>query len=168
MLCTLHGAALPSNVTWIVPRLVAKSATTVLVGAGFGSGGNPVFFKFGFWARSALVYPHGPVVLLETNAEGDEDADADADEDPAAAVFVPLSLVTAMTTTTTTTTRMSDPATVAISIRRFWVASCSCRCCSWRSRWRRAASRRCLLVGTKAVLSDTGALASPGQCKDCV
>src|SRR6266480_2093090 len=77
MLCTLHGAALPSNVTWIVPRLVAKSATTVLVGVGFGSGGNPVFFKFGFWARSALVYPHGPVVLLETNAEGDEDADHD-------------------------------------------------------------------------------------------
>src|SRR5689334_24736108 len=118
MLCTLHGAALPSSVTWIVPRLVAKSATTVLVGAGFGSGGNPVFFKFGFWVRSALAYPHGPVVLLETKAE--LDGEADADEDPAAAGFVPLSLVTAITTTTTTTTRMSDPAIVAINIRRFW------------------------------------------------
>ena len=160
----MHGAALPSNVTWIVPRLVAKSATIVLVGVGFGSGGNPVFFKFGFWARSTLVYPHGPVVLLETNAEADDDAD----EDPAAAGFVPLSLVTAITTTTTTTTRMSDPAMVAISIRRFWAASCSCRRCSWRSRWRRADSRRFLLVGTKAVLSDAGPLASPGQCKECV
>ena len=85
----MHGADLPSNVTCTVPRLVAKSATIVLVGVGFGSGGNPVFLRFGFSAKFALEYPHGPVVLLDSNADVDDDAEAE--EDPAAAGFVPLS-----------------------------------------------------------------------------
>src|SRR4051794_29039234 len=171
MLCTLHGAFLASSVTLMTPWLVVNTAVRSVVGVGLGSGGSPTSKRLPAVSLLAFsAYLHGPEVFFAARAligaaarlgrgaavlDADGEADGEALFEPVDAAFAVEFLLSCrsmivVTTTTATTTR--TPITEAITFNWRRRTSRCWRRTSWRSRWRRAASRRCLLVGTRGIL----------------
>src|SRR5262249_55060309 len=170
--CTLHGAPAPFSSAVMLPRLVSNTTVRVAVGVGEGAGGRPTSNRLGFplSASADSADPPRPLGFLAARLAILAGLRAGSGERVELGLALGLvldvlvgevllladgflsSLVNAMTTTATTTASTTVPAIVAIRVQRLRVASRSWRRRSCRSRWRRAASRRCLSGGTKRSL----------------